>query len=274
MHCHTKMSDGSTAIDELVLLAKRLGIRTIAVTDHDTFAGAVRAQIFGKRQGIEVLPGAEISAMDGKRGRKVHLLCYLCDNPGRLEGICKKTRERRQAAAVQMMQKVMRMYPITPEMVSRRAQGSTNIYKQHIMHALVDAGYSLTIFGELFQKLFDPKVGLAYASVAYPDVRDLLRQVHEAGGLAVLAHPAVYDSYDLLEELAEQGLDGVEAVHPRNHEGDEERLRQIAERYGLVTTGGTDFHGMYSSGMHPLGTCTVPDEQVEALKKRKQRLNS
>lgn len=271
MHCHTKMSDGSTGIDEVVLLAKKRGITTLAVTDHDTFAGAKRAKIFGKRHGVEVILGAEISAFDKKRGRKAHLLCYLCDNPDRLEGLFKRTGESRRKAASLMLQKVMRMYPISPEMVSRRAQGSTNIYKPHIMNSLMDAGYATSVYGDLFQKLFHPKTGLAYVEPEYPDVFDVLEQVHGAGGLAVLAHPSVYDSYDLLPELTVLGLDGVEVWHPRNQPGDEERLCAFALDHDLVMTGGTDFHGMYSQKPHPIGSCTTPPEQLEALKKRKER---
>ena len=271
LHCHTKLSDGSTGIDEVVLLAKKRGITTLAITDHDTFAGAKRATIFGKRQGMEVILGAEISAFDTKRKRKVHILCYLCNNPDRLEGIFKRTGESRKRAAAIMLQKVMHMYPISPEMVTRRAQGSTNIFKQHIMHALMDAGYATSVYGPLFQKLFHPKTGLAFADAEYPNVFDVIEQVHEAGGVAVLAHPGVYNSYDLLPELTAFGLDGVEVWHPRNHDGDEERLSSFAAQHNLVMTGGTDFHGMYSQKVHPLGTCVTSDEQVEALKRRQEQ---
>ena len=105
LHCHTKMSDGSASIDEVVLMAKKLGLKTIAVTDHDTFAGATRACVYGRRQGIEVIHGAEISCIDSARGRKVHILCYLCQNPDRLEGVFKRTKERRQRAAALMLPK-------------------------------------------------------------------------------------------------------------------------------------------------------------------------
>ena len=268
MHCHTKMSDGSASIDEVVLMAKKLGLKTIAVTDHDTFAGATRACVYGRRQGIEVIHGAEISCIDSARGRKVHILCYLCQNPDRLEGVFKRTKERRQRAAALMLQKVMRQYPITPDMVSRRAQGSTNIYKKHIMHALLDAGYTNEIFGDLFRSLFHPREGSAYAPVEYPEVTEIVPKIHEAGGLAVLAHPAVYDSYDVMEELLPLGLDGVEVWHPRNHPDDPERLSGFCREHGLIMTGGTDFHGLYTKKPNPLGTCTTGDDQVELMKKR------
>lgn len=272
LHCHTKMSDGSTSIDEVIYLAKKRGVNVISVTDHDTFAGSTRAQIFGKRHSVEVISGAEISSFDYKRNRKVHILCYLCDNPNRLEGLFRQIAESRCKAAKIMMQKVMTLYPISPEIVSRRAQGSTNIFKQHIMHALMDAGYTDSIYGNLYNKLFHPRVGLAFADAEYPDVREVLERIHDAGGLAVLAHPAVYDSYDLLEELTDIGLDGVEVYHPRNNEGDEERLKKFAISHNLVMTGGTDFHGMYSHNVNPIGTYTTTDDQVEALKRKKTEL--
>jgi predicted metal-dependent phosphoesterase TrpH len=141
------------------------------------------------------------------------------------------------------------------------------------MHALMDAGYTDSIFGDLFHKLFDRNGGLAYVSVKYPDVYSVISEIHGAGGVAVLAHPGVYDSYELLEELAKQGLlEGVEVFHPRNKPGDVERLSDVANRYGLAMTGGTDFHGMYSSNPTPLGTCTTPEEQLEVLKKCRDKL--
>ncbi len=270
LHCHTKMSDGSVGIDELVLLAKNRGIATIAVTDHDTFAGATRAKVFGVRHGVEVIPGAEFSTFDSERGRKAHILCYCCENPNRLEGVCKRTNDNRRKAAAIMMQKVMRLYPIHPELIVRRAQGSTNIFKQHIMHALIEAGYTDEFFGPLFQKLFHSKTGLAYSPVEYPDVHDVIRQIHEAGGLAVMAHPGEYQGMDLLEELASHGeIDGVEVWHPRNLEEDIPAYQGIAEQYGLIMTGGTDFHGMYSSAPRPVGSFTTPEDQLELLKKKK-----
>lgn len=269
LHCHTKYSDGSVDVEELMVMAKKRGLHTIAVTDHDTFAGVSRAKILGKQLGIDVICSTEISTCDYQRGRKAHILCYLCDNPGQLGDVLKQIVENRNRAGALMLEKVLAGYPVSAEMVSRRAMGSTCLYKQHIMHALMDAGYADSIYGDLFRELFDSKSGKAYANVEYPEVREMIGRIHEAGGLAVLAHPAEYDSYDLLEELTELGLDGVEVWHPRNREGDEQRLREYAERHGLAATGGTDFHGMYSSRFNPVGTFTTSDEQLDALRKRK-----
>lgn len=272
LHCHTRMSDGSVGITEIVLLARRSGLASIAITDHDTFAGAVRAKIIGDRQGVNVIPGAEFSTMDPGTGRKAHVLCYLCENTDRLEGLCKRTNDARRHAGEKMLRKVMELYPITADMVMKRAKGSTSLYKQHIMHALIDAGYANEFFGETFHKLFQPQSGLAYVPIEYPDIHDVIEQIHRAGGIAVLAHPGEYDSYGLLRQLAkDHEIEGVETFHPRNKPGDEEKFTSLAGEFGLVMTGGTDFHGMYTKIPMPLGTCNTPEEQLDLLMKCKKR---
>ena len=91
LHCHTKLSDGSVGIEDLIVIAQKSGIETIAITDHDCLAGTVRGQVIGKRYGVNVIPGVELSAFDNEAGKKVHILCYLADTPDRLEGLCKRT---------------------------------------------------------------------------------------------------------------------------------------------------------------------------------------
>ncbi len=264
LHCHTKISDGSLGIEELLSIAKRRGLAALSVTDHDSTAGATRAVILGKRMGVRVIHGVEFSAMDEQRGGKAHLLCYQCDHPDRLEGLCRRIGESRRSAALASIRKVMRYYPITPDLVVKCATGSTNIYKQHIMHALMDAGYADSIYGELYEKLFGEN-GCAKVERTYPDVREVLTAIHEAGGVAVLAHPYSYHNEALLEELIELGLDGVEAWHHTHSPEQTEQLLALANEHGMVATGGSDFHGMYARTVRPLGSTPVPDEQASAL---------
>lgn len=150
LHCHTKLSDGSVGIEDLIVIAKKSGIDTIAITDHDCLAGTVRGQVIGKRYGVNVIPGVEISAFDFDAGKKVHILSYLADAPNRLEGICKRTSVARKRAGQIMMLKTAGRFPITSDFIISHASGSTNLFKQHIMHALMDAGYTDKIFGDLF----------------------------------------------------------------------------------------------------------------------------
>ncbi len=270
LHCHTKISDGSLGIEDIIALAKRRGLSTIAVTDHDTTAGATRATVLGNRFGIRVIPGVEFSTWDTARSQKAHLLCYLCDHPDRLEGICRRIGESRRAAAQEMIRRTMRYYPIVPDLVSKCATGSTNIFKQHIMHTLFSAGYTDSFFGPVYEKLFG-KNGVAYAAVEYPETKEMLAAIHEAGGIAVLAHPFVYGNMELLQELISLGLDGVEVWHPKHTPEQSELLENIAREHGLLMTGGSDFHGLYSNGPRPLGSVTAPDEAVEALLAYKEK---
>ena len=252
-------------IEELVKLARLSGVGAIAITDHDTFAGAVRGKVIGKRYGVDVIPGAEISCFDRSRGKKVHLLCYLCDKPDRLEVVLHTTGESRKKANNLLAQKIHRRYPFCSELLSKHVSGSTNLYRQHILHALMDAGYTDRIYGDLYDELFCEGGELCAVGPEYPDVFEVLELIRSAGGLAVLAHPTMYGNLELLPELIEKGLDGVEARHPGMSDEDTGYLTKIAESSGLLMTGGSDFHGMYSARPIRVGDVSVPDEQVKKL---------
>lgn len=268
LHCHTRLSDGSSTIDDLVFYAKRGGLDFVAITDHDTMAGVTRATVLGKRYGIKVVPGVELSAYDTARKRSVHILCYLPQKPDRLLGICTKVTQSRTRAGQEMLNRAMRYYPITPEHVSRYYSGSKALYKVHIMNAIMDLGYTNTIHGPLYHELFDSWSGSCYVEVTYPDVRHVIDVIHSAGGLAVMAHPPEYDSFDLLEELCSKGLlEGVEYSHPRCGPEDKKRIAELADHYGLIKTGGTDFHGYYASDPHPLGSFVTQPEEIDKMYK-------
>lgn len=276
LHCHTRLSDGSLGIEDLVILANKMGVETIAITDHDCLAATVRGKIIGKRHGVNVVPGVELSAIDTERGKRVHLLCYLSDNPDRLEGLCRKNSLARRKAGQIMVLKTAQKYPVTTEFVLKCAAGSTNIYKQHILHALMECGYTTEIYGNMYDELFSPdNPDNISVTPKYPDVFEVLKAIHDAGGIAVLAHPGCYDNFDLIDELIKKGLDGVEVWHPKNSPEQVERLIGIAKKHNLLMTGGSDFHGMYGGKNNKLGTYCTPDENLNQLmnyKAKKKRL--
>lgn len=266
LHCHTKLSDGSVGIEDLIVIAQKSGINTIAITDHDCLAGIVRGQVIGKRYGINIISGVEISAFDSEAGKKVHILCYLADKPDRLEGICKRTSVARKRAGQIMMLKVAARFPISNDFIVNHASGSTNLFKQHIMHALVDAGYTKEIYGDLFNALFSPDSQTnLLAPIKYPEVKEVIDEVHGAGGVAVLAHPYKYDNMPELERYVEMGLDGVEVWHPSATDENIEEASRLCKKHKLLLTGGSDFHGMYGRSTVTLGTCTTPDEHLDKL---------
>ena len=135
------------------------------------------------------------------------------------------------------------------------------------MRALFDAGYTTTIYGPLFNQLFARKTGSCSVLYRYPDVYEVLNAIHEAGGIAVMAHPSVYQSMDLLRELVDKNLlDGVEVYHPRNTQEDIPQILELAKQHDLLVTGGSDFHGMYSSTDQSfIGSRTVGKETLERL---------
>ena len=269
LHCHSRYSDSSVSIEDVVLMAKCHQVDAIAITDHDTMAGQAEALAYGAKYGVEVIPGLELSGYDYQRKQKSHILCYLPKEPAALEAICQTVWKNREEATRQMIQLVTKLYPITEEMVERRAKDSTSIYKQHIMHALIDAGYSRHFFGSVNQKLFSHRNGQANIEIVYPDVYDILEAVKAARGVAVVAHPGESREKGLLVELASKGLiDGVELYCPKNDAAEIQRVQAIADEYGLLTTAGTDFHGMYSSRCHHVGTYTAPMEWLDRLKER------
>ncbi|MBS1473082.1 MAG: PHP domain-containing protein [Oscillospiraceae bacterium] len=215
LHCHTKLSDGSLGIEDLVLLAKKKGIETIAITDHDCIAGTVRGKIIGDRYGVNVIPGVELSSRDEKTGKYVDILCYLSDAPDRLQGLCHKNSLARKKAAHFMMLQITKRYPVSAEFIIKCATGSTNIFIPHIMQALMESGYTNTIFGDLYNKLFNKESdGNILVTPKYPDIEEVVGAIHDAGGIAVLAHPYLYENIDSIPRLIECGIDGIEVWHP------------------------------------------------------------
>ncbi len=274
LHCHTRLSDGSMGIDDLILLAKKRGLSTIAITDHDCQAGTVRGRIIGERHGVHVIPGVELSSTHAKSGKEVHIIGYLSDSPDRLEGLCRRNLLARKKAGLQMVLKVSQRYPCTPELVGKCASGSTNIYTQHIMHALMEYGITDSIFGELYEELFSPQSkNNVIVKPAFPEPYEIINAIHDAGGIAVYSHPSDEESMFIVEELLEYGLDGIEVWAPPNGAEQTERLRKFAEDNSLLMTGGSDFHGMYGNGTICIGASLTPEEQLSRLTgyKTKQR---
>ena len=273
LHCHTKLSDSSMGIDDLIILAQKRGIDTIAITDRDCQAGNIRAKIIGERKGITVIPGVELSAYDSKRDAYAEIICYLADSPDRLEGLCHRNVATRKRATQLMTLKVARLYPITAELVTKCATGSTAIFESHIMHALAECGLTDRLYGDLYRELFSRESDKNILVTAkYPEPAEIIEAIHEAGGIAVLAHPGTRDSFELLEELVPAGLDGVEVWHPDNTEEQTEKLLKFAKKHSLLTIGGTEFKGMYSSKPLCVGDICTPEAGVKALMSYKSKM--
>jgi predicted metal-dependent phosphoesterase TrpH len=154
------------------------------------------------------------------------------------------------------------------ESILKHTTSSKSIFKQHIMRALIDYGYALEFYGDLDRELFNPQTGCCYVEREYPDVNFVADLIHLAGGAAVMAHPAQYDSIELLEELAQnKKIDGVEIGHYSADEAYRAELEKIADKYDLIRTGGSDFHGLYNSVPTHIGSESTTIENIERILK-------
>lgn len=261
LHIHTVLSDGSMETEEIARLAKYAGLKSVAITNHDTlYEGGTNIG------GINIIPGVEMSAYDYKRRRRVHILCYMWKDREPLSLLCDKILADRRIAGEIMIKRAAEYFSIGERFFYKRAEKSKSIYKQHIMKALMDAGFCTSIFGDDFNYLLNSESGILTEKIVYPDPYEVIETAKASGAVVVLAHPPVYDSFDLAEELAEGGyIDGIEVWHSRNRAGDSERIEKIADKYKLIKTGGSDFHGMFTSKPAQVGMCVTPDSELEHL---------
>jgi predicted metal-dependent phosphoesterase TrpH len=246
LHIHSVWSDGSLSVPEIVKLAKALGINVISLTDHDTMAGQEEALEEGERQGLTVIPGIEISTLDSDSGRKVHILGYNAQDMDALSRACRPYLEDRGRTILEAADAIRAAgYPIDREGVLAHAGKLGIPYRQHVMRALADRGYTRSIYGPLYDELFGPG-GPGAVTSRYMSAEEAVRLIRDCGGVAVLAHPFQYDSMGLLPKLVEWGLRGIECWHHSQTPERERIVQSAAERHGLFLTGGSDFHGLYA----------------------------
>lgn len=276
LHCHTRLSDGSLGIEEIITFALKKGLSTIAITDHDCLAGTVRSKVIGARHGLQVVSGVEFSSTCEEIGKNLHILCYLPDSPDMLEGLCKRNSQSRKRASHFMMLQTAKRFNIPTEFIAKCATGSTNLFKKHIMQSLIECGYADSFNGELYNELFTKESENNILIVPkYESTKSVIDSIHEAGGIAVLAHPYRSGCEDSIDLLIKMGIDGIEVNHPSANEEQKANLRKIASKAKLLVTGGSDFHGLYNEYKVSLGDYTTSDDELHALltyKSKQKRL--
>jgi len=248
LHLHSSCSDGVLTPDLLVAAAAQAGLSTIALCDHDTVAGVETAQNIGKLYGIEVIPGVELSVCF-KGFTDVHLLGYWIDLHApelndRLDEFAfrRSNRNREIISAVNLMLQKEGKDPLTIEEVEVWADGVMG--RPHIARALLQRGY-VKGMEDAFNRYLVP----CDVPKTYWPMEDALKTIQNIGGVAVLAHPTSI-SHDqallaeLVTELKERGLDGLEVFNTLASEHEIMFLQRLANRLGLLHTGGSDFHGI------------------------------
>ncbi len=266
LHIHTNISDGSYSTQKVLEMAKKNELTHIGITNHDTVKGLSEAIEMGKKLGIKVIPGIEISAYDFKNNRKVHILGYNFDLHGtNITKLCNPTLEARdENSKWQMKTLIENGYDIDIKSVEEKSKVSGVLYKQHIMQALVEKDYTTKIYSDLYRRLFKNN-GICARDIDYVDAKDAVRAIKDDGGLAVLAHPGQLNSYDLIPELVSNGLDGIEVNHISHSDKDVNKINEFSQIYGLFLTGGTDFHGIYGEEDIEIGQILSPSETLKLL---------
>jgi hypothetical protein len=246
LHTHTVHSDGTTEPEDNVLMAKALGLRGLALTDHDTVTGWAQMRDACERHGLVFVPGIELSTE--RDGRGVHLLGYWPDpDDPVLMSECDRLRNERSRRADEICVRLAALgVPVDRERV-RVIAGSAPIGRPHIASAMVEAGHVADITEAFDAYLADG--GPAYVPKYAVDPVRGLRLLRDAGAVVVLAHPGVSEDGGgpvtpaLLDELAAAGLAGVEVDHPAHEPDVAARWRGLATERDLLTTGASDFHG-------------------------------
>lgn len=265
LHTHTLYSDGTETPQQLIALAIAAGLSALAITDHDTMEGYEVAARSGPTQGLELIPGLEMSA--SFEGREVHMLGFFL-NPAdaALQQFLSSQRQRRIERIHEMVARLQALgVSVTPEDVFAAA-GKGAVGRPHVAQALVNRGYVSTL-KEAFERYIGAN-GPAYIPGSPVLPQAAMRTIRQAGGIPVLAHPVYLKDDALIDQWAQEGLAGLEVYHSSHTPEVIRRYEQIAERLQLLKTGGTDYHGTAKEGV-AIGTATVPYALVEAMKQWK-----
>lgn len=264
LHTHSTASDGLLTPAELARAAHAAGLTTIALTDHDTTEGVAEAQATGQSLGLEVIPGVEINT-DLRAGGEAHVLGYFVRvaDPAFQDALRVRRTDRADRGQRMVAQLRKIGIPITWEQVLRHADGAVG--RPHVAAALIDLGVVQSV-GEAFDTyLARGKPGYVSRMPYAPE--DAIALIRRAGGVASLAHPAYIASLDaLLPKLVAAGLTGLETYYGQYNHENVAYLSDLADRFGLIPTGGSDYHG---PGIHPtpLGEQpTLPDASLAALR--------
>lgn len=262
LHVHTSYSDGLLKPAEMVQRARTENLAAIGIVDHDSIDGLGEALEEGQRSGVEVVPGVELSSQ--YNGKDVHILGYYfnprCRN---LADYLKMFREERHKRAEKMIRNLNDSgVKILIEDVEGRAKGKC-IGRPHLAEELMNKGYVDTI-QEAFQKY------IGYGSDAYEEKYKLppeeaIRLITGAKGLAFLAHPGAGISETVITNFVKSGLDGIEVVHPFLYPERQKLLKSIAQKLGLLMSGGSDCHGGRDGNFY-MGRHMVPYAYLQAIK--------
>jgi hypothetical protein len=262
LHLHTIFSDGTFSPEELVLQAQKNGLACIALTDHDTVEGCAHAAAACAAVKMEFIPGTELTAE--LADTELHVLGYFLDtqNEQLLTEIAKfqivrQNRIHEMVACINELNVPLKVDDVFA-LANCKSPG-----RPHVARAMIKAGLVRNL-DEAFER-FLKKGRPAWVPKAKMSALEGIELIHQAGGLAVMAHPGLNRTDEIIPALVDAGMDGIECFHTKHSTATSERYLQIAEKYNLLVTGGSDCHG-FSKNKPLIGTVKLPYEYVEKMK--------
>lgn len=267
LHVHSNLSDGTLSISEIIEVAARRRLTAISITDHDNIDSWEQGRDLARQHGIELIPGVEISS--SWEGSDIHILGYFFDPTNlNLNTALERSKRRRLLRAKAMVRKLDRLgVRIRFEKVLSYVHGGT-VGRPHIARALLEEEYVKT-----FQEAFEKWLGCdcpAYVDSQSLTPMEAVALINNAGGVAVMAHPAHTNRDDLIPMLAQAGLTGIEIYCHRILSTSRRKYQDLARRYGLVWTGGSDSHGE-RPGTPGIGSVKVAHTVVDKLLEARDR---
>jgi len=263
LHAHSTASDGTASPTLFVETAARAGLNVVALTDHDTVTGVDEAVAAAGPLGVRVVPGVELSVVDGKD--EVHLLGLHLADVHPIADALQEFRDGRLARAEAMVAALNALgIAVTVEAVLAEAAGGA-IGRPHVARALMAGGH----VGDI-REAFDKYLGAgkpAFVEKPKLSVEDGVTIVHKAGGLAIWAHPGGDGRRAKFERLVAAGIDGAEVRHPGHSASDQARISALVDFFHLVPSGGSDWHGA-TAGPRMLGALQIPSDWLERHEER------
>jgi len=270
LHLHTHFSDGTYSPEELAGHARQQGLDAVALTDHDSVEGCERMEQACLREGLEFIPGAELTAE--VTGQEVHVLGYWMDlSFPRLRSELRRFQGVRQQRVCEMVTRLNDNGVGISEALVRSIARCEAPGRLHVARALVQQGFARD-HDQAFDR-FLKRGRPGFVPKARMSAEEAVVLIREAGGVAVLAHPGLYRNDSLIGKLKDAGIDGLECWHTRHSPEAAEGYSRRAAELDLVATGGSDCHGM-AKGEPLIGRVKLPYRQVEALRARRSRRSS